>query len=194
MGPIPWGVTSGECVIIGGDGPIVVEGTTHIYNTTWSGFYVGLEIEKQMTLRDYLRLYMQVGLPKYSSEGIWPNRTDWQQNPSFLDEGSNGAYSYTAEMEYNYKLSDRVKLSLKVDTNLFHVGKIGGELYVAEYSYYVTDENGQYVMDTYYDSNGNPYQVPRLDTVEAHTEKVSDSLKRATWQSFGIHLGVKYAF
>ena len=194
MGTIPWGVTSGECVIIGGDGPIVVEGTTHIYNTTWSGFYVGLEIEKQMTLRDYLRLYMQVGLPKYSSEGIWPNRTDWQQNPSFLDEGSNGAYSYTAEMEYNYKLSDRVKLSLKVDTNLFHVGKIGGELYVAEYSYYVTDENGQYVMDTYYDSNGNPYQVPRLDTVEAHTEKVSDSLKRATWQSFGIHLGVKYAF
>ena len=58
----------------------------------------------------------------------------------------------------------------------------------------LVDENGQYVMDTYYDSNGNPYQVPRLDTVEAHTEKVSDSLKRATWQSFGIHLGVKYAF
>ena len=194
MGTVPWGVNANECVIIGGDGPIIVEGTTHIYNTTWSGFYVGLEIEKQMTLKDKLRLYMQVGLPKYSSEGIWPNRTDWQQNPSFLDEGDNGAYSYAAEMEYNYKLSDRAQLSIKVDTNLFHVGKIPGELYVAEYSQYVIDENGQYVMQEVIDELGNKYYVPLLETVPAHTEKVNDSLKRATWQSFGLHLGIKYSF
>ena len=195
LGTIPWGVSAGECVIIGGDGPIVVEGTTHIYNTTWSGFYVGLEVEKQMTLKDKLRLYMQVGMPKYSSEGIWPNRTDWQQNPSFLDEGSNGSYSYTAELEYNYKLSDRLQLALKVDTNLFHVGKIGGELYVAEYSYYATDENGQWIMKPVYNNDGTvAYYVPELIDVKAHTEKVSESLKHATWQSFGFHLGVKYAF
>ncbi|MBQ8294160.1 MAG: hypothetical protein IJX89_02125 [Alphaproteobacteria bacterium] len=194
MGDVPWGVGSGECVIIGGDGPVIVEGPTHKYNTTWSGFYVGLEIEKQMTLKDKLRFYFQVGLPKYSSEGIWPNRTDWQQNPSFLDEGDNGAYSYAAEMEYNYKLSDRMQLSLKVDTNLFHVGKIPGELYIAEYSQYVIDENGQYVMEEVFDEFGNVYYVPLLETVAAHTEKVSDSLKRATWQSFGLHIGVKYAF
>ena len=183
---IPWGVTSGECVIIGGDGPVVVGGTTHIYNTTWSGFYVGLEIEKQMTMNDNLRMYFQFGLPKYSSEGIWPNRTDWQQNPSFLDEGDNGAYSYTAELEYNYKISDRMKLALRVDTNVFHVGKIGGELYVAEYSYFEVDENGQYVLD----NNG----LPKLVTSPAYTEYVSDSLKNATWQSFGLHLGIKFSF
>ena len=194
MGTVPWGVDANECVIIGGDGPVIVDGTTHIYNTTWSGFYVGLEIEKQMTLKDKLRIYMQFGLPKYSSEGIWPNRTDWQQNPSFLDEGSNGAYSYAAEMEYNYKLSDRLQLSLKVDTNLFHVGKIPGELYLAEYSQYVIDEDGQYVMQEVKDELGNVYYVPLLETVPAQTQHVSDSLKRATWQSFGIHLGVKYAF
>ena len=196
MGDI-WGVSYNDCVIIGGDGPVIVEGTTHIYNTTWSGFYVGLEIEKQMTLKDKLRLYMQFGLPKYSSEGTWPNRTDWQQNPSFIDEGSNGAYSYAAEMEYNYKVSDRLQLSLKVDTNLFHVGKIPGELYIAEYSDYVYDENGQYVMQEIkevIDGVTYTYFVPLLETVEAHTEHVSDSLKRATWQSFGLHIGVKYAF
>jgi len=124
-------------------------------------------------------------MPKYSSEGIWPNRDDWQQNPSFLDEGSNGAYSYTAEMEYNMKLSDRVQLALKVDTNCFHVGKIGGELYVASYSQFVI-KDGQYVLD----ENGNPI----LETIPAHTEKINDQLKRATWQSFGLHLGIKYAF
>ena len=129
---------------------------------------------------------MQVGLPEYSAEGIWPNRTDWQQNPSFLDEGNNGAYSYMAELEYNYKLSDRVKLSLRVDTNFFHVGRIGGELYIAEYTQFVLDENGQYVLD----DNG----LPILETVPAHTEDVSDSLKEANWQSFGLHLGIKYSF
>jgi len=186
MGPIPWGVEANECVIIGGDGPIEVEGTTHIYNTTWSGFYLGLEVEKQMTLADKLRFYVQVGLPKYSSEGIWPKRDDWQQNPSFLDEGSDGAYSYAAEMEYNYKLSNRLQLSLKVDTNVFHVGNIPGELYIAEYSQFQIDENGQYVLD----DNG----LPIIETIPAHTEHVSNSLDHATWQSFGLHIGVKFAF
>ena len=187
MEDVPWGVGSGECIIIGGDGPILVDGTTHIYNTTWSGFYVGLEIEKQMTLSDKLRFYVQFGLPKYSAEGIWPNRDDWQQHPSFIDEGDNGAFSYMAEMEYNLKVSNRLQLALKVDTNYFHVGKIGGELYLAANGYYLIDEaTGQYILD----ENGLP--IYRTDS--AHTEKIAESLKEATWQSFGIHLGVKYAF
>jgi len=186
MGYIPWGVDSGECVVIGGDGPIIVEGTTHIYNTTWSGFYVGLEIEKQMTLKDNLRFYVQVGLPNYSSEGIWPNRTDWQQNPSFIDEGNNGAYSYAAEMEYNYRISDRMQIAIKVDTNFFHVGAIGGELYLAEYTQWLVDENGYYILD----DNG----LPILETVPASTEYISDQLDHANWQSFGLHVGLKYSF
>ena len=186
MGYIPWGVDSGKCVIIGGDGPVIVEGTTHIYNTTWSGFYVGLEIEKQMTLADKLRFYFQVGLPKYSSEGTWPNRTDWQQNPSFIDEGSNGSYSYAAEMEYNYRISDRMQLAIKVDTDLFYVGNIGGELYLAEYTQWLVDENGYYILD----DNG----LPILETVPAQTVYVSDQLDHATWQSFGLHIGLKYSF
>ena len=67
---VPWGVYADECVVIGGDGMTVVEGTTHIYNTTWSGFYVGLEMEKQMTLVDKLRFYMQFSMPQFSLEGF----------------------------------------------------------------------------------------------------------------------------
>ena len=186
MGDKPWGVSANECVIIGGDGPIRVNGATHIYNTTWSGFYFGLEIEKQMTLSDKLRFYFQFGLPKYSSEGIWPNRDDWQQSPSFLDEGSNGAYTYSAEVEYDLRLSNRLQLAIKADTNYFHVGKIGGELYVASYSAFWIDEDGQYVLD----DNG----LPIIETVPAHTEKITESLKEAVWQSFGLHIGFKYSF
>ncbi|MDR1361076.1 MAG: hypothetical protein LBJ18_02075 [Rickettsiales bacterium] len=183
----PWGVYDDQCVIIGGDGPIVVPGTTHIYNTTWSGIYFGLEMEKQMTLKDKLRFYVQVGMPNYSSEGIWPNRTDWQQNPSFIDEGNNGSLSYRAEMEYDYKISDRMQLALKVDTDYFYVGKIGGELYVASYTDYALDQDGYYI-------DANQDGIPDLITVPAHTEKIRDSLKSAVWQSFGLHLGIKYAF
>ncbi len=194
-GIVPWGVPEGDCVIIGGDGPIKVGGVTHIYNTTWSGFYFGLEVEKQMTLADKLRFYFQVGLPKYSSEGIWPNRTDWQQSPSFLDEGSNGSYSYSAEMEYDLRLSSRLQLALKVDTNLFHVGKIPGKLYIAEYTDFVYDENGQLVVYEGIDPiTGETVLYPELNQVAAHTEHVSNSLKQATWQSFGLHIGFKYAF
>lgn len=194
-GIVPWGVPEGDCVIIGGDGPIKVGGVTHIYNTTWSGFYFGLEVEKQMTLADKLRFYFQVGLPKYSSEGIWPNRTDWQQSPSFLDEGSNGSYSYAAEMEYDLRLSSRLQLALKVDTNLFHVGKIPGKLYIAEYTDFVYDENGQLVVYEGIDPvTGETVLYPELNQVAAHTEHISNSLKQATWQSFGLHIGFKYAF
>ncbi len=180
LGTIPWGVAEGDCVVIGGDGIIRVDGTTHIYNTTWSGFYLGLEVEKQMTLADKLRFYAQVSMPKYSSEGTWPNRDDWQQNPSFLDEGSNGAFAYEAEIEYTYNLSDRMQLSLKADTNYFHIGKIPGELYVAATTVYYEDENqpGSWIVEEH----------------PAYTEYVSESLKEATWQSFGLHIGLKYSF
>jgi len=180
----PWGVYGDECVIVGGDGPIVVSGKTHEYNTTWSGFYVGLEIEKQMTLTDKLRFYAQVSMPKYSSEGIWPNRTDWQQSPSFLDEGDNGAFAYAMEMEYGLKLSDRLSLSLKADTNYFHIGKIGGKIYWAESVEYeaIPRDDNPTIADI------------KVITTEAHTQSVSDALKKATWQSFGLHLGLKYSF
>lgn len=180
LGTVPWGVEAGECVVIGGDGVIKVGGTTHIYNTTWSGFYLGLEVEKQMTLADSLRFYVQVSMPKYSSEGIWPNRDDWQQSPSFIDKGTNGAIAYSAEMEYNYKVSDRMAVSLKADMDYFHIGKIPGELYVAETSYFVEDQ----------DNPGNYIIV----TEDPYTEYVSESLKEATWRSFGLHLGLKYSF
>ncbi len=179
LGTVPWGVGPGDCVVIGGDGMVKVDGTTHIYNTTWSGFYLGLEIEKQMTLVDKLRFYAQISMPKYSAEGIWPNRDDWQQSPSFLDEGTNGSLAYELEMEYTYQISDRLQLSLKANTDYFHIGSIPGELYVAKQTYYEEDE-----------SDGNWIIVEE----PAYTEYVSESLKKATWQSFGLYLGVKYSF
>ena len=89
-------------------------------------------------------------------------------------------------MEYDLRLSNRLQLAIKADTNYFHVGKIGGELYIAQYSAFWIDEDGQYVLD----DNG----LPIIETVPAHTEKITESLKEAIWQSFGLHIGFKYSF
>ena len=198
FGNIPWGVGPGDCVIIGGDGAIKVRGTTHIYNTTWSGIYLGLGIEKQMTFADKLRFYLQVSMPHYFAEGIWPNRTDWQQHPSFIDEGSNGSYSYQFEAEYTYRLSERLQLSLKADTRFFHVGQIPGELYVASFVTYQIDQNGHFIYTDHAGAHCDPSAVtgcfPTLIEVPAHTVRISDALKYARWQTFGLHLGLRYAF
>jgi hypothetical protein len=196
---LPWGVGPGECVIIGGDGMIVVDGTTHIYNTTWSGIYLGLEIEKQMTYVDKLRFYLQVSMPHYKSEGTWPNRTDWQQNPSFIDEGDSGALHYQAEMEYVYQFSDRLQLSLKASMDYFNVGKIAGKLFVAAYDYYETDSEGYLIcQDVGTGMTGTQYcetgGIPIISRQPAYTEHVADSLLYATWRSFALHLGARYAF
>jgi hypothetical protein len=187
MGDLPWGVPAGNCVIIGGDGAIVVWGTTHIYNTTWSGIYLGLELEKQMTYTDKLRFYGQISRPNYSSEGIWPNRSDWQQNPSFIDEGSTDSIAYRMEMEYTYSLNENLNLSLKADYDYFHVGRISGTLFVNEYTTYVIDEYGQYVTDPY-------TGYPIIETIPAHEVFIQDSLKWAKWQSFGLSVNLKYLF
>jgi len=183
---VPWGVGSGECVVVGGDGPIMIDGTTHIYNTTWSGLYLGLEIEKQMTFVDRLRFYGQISMPNYHGEGIWPNRDDWQQNPSFIDYGSNGSMHYQFEMEYIHRLGDRLELSLKGDMTHFGVGAIPGDLFVSGYNYYVTDQDGNLVRD-----NNND---PVIDYMPPQTIHISDSLRWARWYSFGLTLGIKYAF
>jgi len=188
---LPWGVGPGECIVVGGDGMIMINGVTHIYNTTWSGIFLGLEIEKQMTYTDALRFYAQVSMPHYRAEGTWPNRDDWQQNPSFIDEGDNGAFQYQMELEYTYKASERVQVSLKASTEYFSIGNIGGELYVAGRSYLALDEEGKPIVETDMSSG---FQVPILITEGPYTEKITDSLKSAVWQSFGLHLGVKYAF
>jgi hypothetical protein len=67
---------------------------------------------------------------------------------------------------------------LRADTNCFHVGEIPGELYIAGSYQYVEQEDGTII----------------IEETAPYTEYVSNSLKRATWQSFGLHLGVKYSF
>ncbi|MBQ6012246.1 MAG: hypothetical protein IJL23_03960 [Alphaproteobacteria bacterium] len=73
-----------------------------------------------------------------------------------------------------------MQISLKADTNYFHVGKISGELYVAKSVVYYEDELNP----------GNWY----AEEIPAYTEHVNEALKEANWRSFGLHLGLTYSF
>ncbi len=184
----PWGVSADQCVVIGGDGEILVDGITHIYNTTWSGFFVALGLEKQFSINDKLSAYAQIGVPYYESDGIWPNRTDWQQDPSFTDKGS-GGFSYKLEAEYTYAFSPSLKLSIKVDTDYYRKGKTEGTLYAAGYWDYTYDSDGIPETDC---SSGTCYYVMEYKNPESIHDP--DALKWAEWQSFGLHIGLKTIF
>jgi hypothetical protein len=45
----------------------------------------------------------------------------------------------------------------------------------------------------YYEDENNPGNFI-AETIPAYTEYVSESLKEANWQSFGLHIGLKYSF
>ena len=50
-------------------------------------------------------------------------------------------------------------------------------------------DNGYIVRAT-----GETVLYPATQEISAHTEYISNALKKATWQSFGLHIGFKYAF
>ena len=100
-----------------GTGAILVEGATHIYNDMGKGFQLGLELEKQMTYNnDNAFLF-----PGWKvCPVIHPGKVYGQTEPtgkakSFVvnDPRQQGAYSYQAEMEYNYKMSERFDVGTK---------------------------------------------------------------------------------
>lgn len=77
---------------------------TQIYDVTWDGIYAGIELEKAMSMRDYIKLYAEIFYGKYSADGNWPAR-----GLTFKDEAES-AMGLTLSAEYNYILKDNVTL------------------------------------------------------------------------------------
>jgi hypothetical protein len=77
---------------------------TQIYDVTWDGIYAGIELEKALSMRDYLKFYAEVFYGKYTADGNWPAR-----GLTFEDEASS-ATGFTFSAEYNYILQNNVTL------------------------------------------------------------------------------------
>ena len=87
--------------------------TTHIYNVTWSGPYIGATAERPISIKETIKLYGEIFKPVFRAEGTWPLRSDWAQFPSFIDEGSS-AWGFLAELEYRYRFNQKASFTAGV--------------------------------------------------------------------------------
>ncbi len=89
------------------------EGTTHIYNVTWEGPFIGVNMERAFSPREVVKIYGEFFKPSYSVWGNWPNRTDWAHDPSFVDDGGS-AWGVSFDATYKYKIKNSIELTLGI--------------------------------------------------------------------------------
>ena len=92
----------------------IQDGITHMYFVTWSGPFVGVNLERKLSEKEDLNLYLEYFKPKYKVWGNWPNRTDWMHDPSFNDEGGQGM-GYSFDLSYKYRLYNNLALTADIN-------------------------------------------------------------------------------
>lgn len=140
-----------------------VEGVTHMYYVTWQGPFIGVNLEKMIGNRESLHIYSEFFKPSYKVWGNWPNRVDWQHDPSFIDEGGS-AWGFSFDATYKYLIKNSIALTLGVNYE------------------YIKEKNADTKLYTNpdYDPDGpGPYFLP-------------NSILLARWKYYGIVLGVTF--
>jgi hypothetical protein len=88
-------------------------GVSHKYDTSWSGPYVALDMDYEITSGNAVSARIELGLPAYTSAGDQPYRTDWMHPKSVEDSsGFGGAYHLGLGADWKTALTDSVMLSI----------------------------------------------------------------------------------
>jgi hypothetical protein len=106
-------------------------GITHIYNVNWFGPYVGLNLERAFSPLQTLNVYGEVFVPVYKAEGIWPYRTDWRQDPSFVDEGGT-SWGLLLDVTYKYRIRPNIEIFIGGEYEYLQAGGADTELYFTD--------------------------------------------------------------
>lgn len=111
-------------------------GTSHKYETEWSGPYVALDMEYTINNNNFVNAGIEFGLPMYSSKGDQPYRVDWAHPTSVEDKGKFGnAYHLGLSAMWSTAVSDSVALSLGMTYDYYKVKDADATTYINR-SYY----------------------------------------------------------
>jgi len=112
-------------------------GTSHSYETTWSGPYVAFDVEYRINNDNMVNGQVELGLPIYHSKGDQPYRYDWAHPTSVEDKGSLGkAYHFGMGANWVTSITDSTTLSLGFTYDYYKVSDADAKTYlnVAFYS------------------------------------------------------------
>lgn len=175
-------------------------GTSHIYETTWSGPYVAFDVEYKINEDNMITGGIELGLPIYHSKGDQPYRYDWAHPTSVEDEGNFGdAYHFGMLANWVTNITDSTTLSLGVTYDYYKVSDATAKTYLnaAYYSSELTAVNNKIATGTltadelayYQDVQSYLYQLQSGGwTLEDKSEINS------VYKSMGMRIGVNMKF
>ena len=106
-------------------------GTSHEYETEWSGPYVALDMEYTINNTNVVNAGIEIGLPMYDSKGNQPYRIDWQHPTSVEDKAGFGdAYHLGLNAMWSTALTDSMMLSLGMTYDYYKVSGADATTYL----------------------------------------------------------------
>ena len=135
------------------------DGVSHSYEVEWSGPYVALDINYDISLNDSVMARLELGLPAYTATADQPYRPDWQHPKSLEDTADIGdAYHFGFGANWLHSLTDSIMLTVGVTFDYYNVGKAQAASYLNP-DYYNTmyynpavDTNNALASSEYYGS------------------------------------------
>ena len=104
---------------------------SHSYDVTWSGPYVGLDMQYDINPNNFVVARMELGLPSYKAEGDQPYRVDWAHPKSVEDKaGIGSAFHFGAGANWSTAISDSVSLSIGVTYDYYNVSDADATTYL----------------------------------------------------------------
>ena len=190
-------------------------GTSHSYEVEWSGPYVALDMDYDISDRDAVNARLELGLPAYTSTADQPYRRDWQHPKSLEDKAGIGdAYHLGLGANWAHSLSNSVMLTLGLTFDYYHVSGADATTYLNPDYYkstYYYDEaiEANDAMLTYYGSNFSEWPDDAIDAYNYNLKNIIEPIEEiesAGWQdktsneieslykSMGIRIGIRAKF
>jgi hypothetical protein len=171
-------------------------GKTHIYETTWAGPYLALDMEYTVNNDNFVSAGVEFGLPMYTSTGDQPYRYDWAHPKSVEDKGSFGdAYHLGLNAMWTTKVADSVGLSFGFTYDYYNVKDATAKTFYNQSVY-------QNLLNKYeaWEADGVLTDVGEADLRDLRqlkangwSEEISDEIK-SIYKSMGIRMGVNIKF
>lgn len=116
------------------------DGISHKYDVTWSGPYVALDMQYDINQNNYMKAFVELGLPSYTATGDQPYRFDWQHPKSVEDSaGLGSALHMGLGANWATSISDKVMLTIGVTYDYYSVSDADAQTFL----------NGNYYEDIY---------------------------------------------
>ena len=175
-------------------------GTSHKYETEWSGPYIAFDMEYVIDKNNLVNAGIELGLPKYTSTGDQPHRVDWAHPKSVEDTGGFGdAYHLGLSAMWSTAISDSTMFSLGLTYDYYNAKSADATTYLNP-SYY------EQLIDGYnYLIENNELSDYQIEAYQAEITKIEgyrssgwkleakDEIK-SVYASMGIRLGINVKF